>query len=103
MGTFYHDSLRALTYKKLITSLFEDFGSQIETVDSLKTEEATVSYDIWLKLREGKVRAAMDNGKKLRSKLAASFSGIKCASSFMIYLNGGVSRLYGCTLSCTGF
>ena len=58
-GTFHRDPLRA--------QRFQTFGSQIETVDSLKTEK--LSYDFLLKaLRDSKVRAAKDHGKKFRSE-----------------------------------
>ena len=36
-----------------------------------------LSYDFWFKtLRDSKVRAAKDHGKRFRSRLASSFSGI---------------------------
>ena len=40
-------------------------------------EKEKLSHDLWLKtLRNSKVRAAKDHGKKFQSRLAASFSGI---------------------------
>ena len=51
------------------------FGSQIETQGSL--QEKNVSYDFWLKtLRDSNVGATKDHGRKFRSTLTASFSGI---------------------------
>ena len=51
------------------------FGSQIEPEGSLKIQE-TILLFLAKTLRNGKVRAAMDHGEKLRSRPAASFSGI---------------------------
>ena len=49
--------------------------SQIENKGYFKVEK--LFYDFWFKtLRDSKVRAAKDHGKRFRSRLVASFSGI---------------------------
>ena len=52
-----------------------------------------LSYDFWFKtLRDSRVRAAKDHGKKFRSRQATSFSGI-LHSSFIGYKIRNLDRI----------
>ena len=72
---FWELSLRAQTFKTLITSPYlKTSGSQI---DGLFKGRRRLPLIFWLKtLRDSKVRAAKDHGKKFQNRLAASFSVI---------------------------